>query len=310
MMLAVSLFACVFVAQDGIPERALEFGTIALGDPLGDPLPDMAGGFYLPAWGYNPGSSYDPLPTPASSQIGICFGGSSDMNENALACGPTGTVLTPGTVAGAANWVNETEHYYSFGGGGGSARPDLNIDVDYLRALNSGMTGLKEAGYNGIFYDVECIKQASHMTQSRTTYEDFKTSFEAASAAGLKVILGTSYAAPMTLPDAGTGGCSDAEPDTASIWKQMIRDPNVYAVSPQFYGDGHTATIVFGALGQTQAQLADYGSVEVTAKIMPTLKAWSADYWAGQVAQMKNACDGQLVTSKMCDSGYFLWPGN
>jgi len=96
------------------------------------------------------------------------------------------------------------------------------------------MSVIKSGGYDGVFYDVECIKQASHRTGRATTFADFQASFEAATAAGLKVILGTSYAAPMMQP-VGTGGCPGAEPSTPAIWAQMIRDPNVVHIRRHQY---------------------------------------------------------------------------
>ena len=182
--------------------------------------------FYLPTWGVT--CSGCSAPVCSSPSGAICFAGASQTSGQ-KECNPGGSVLS-GFPSSA------TDRWYSVGGG--NPQPNQYWTTQDLTDLNAFITtkDFKDAGYTGIYYDVEVLYDVS--------YDDFATSFSATKQAGFKVAVGTSYTAPYDCTGQGCGSYPVKWPtETDAIWKSILGNEDVDVFTPQWYSDGSFANI-------------------------------------------------------------------
>ena len=295
MTAAATAIAAATAPSNAVPTDvvlASATGTITNDDsPLGG-VASVLGQFMIRDWGSNP--TYYVLP-PA--EIGICFGGGSNVGANSAAgCnGPADG--GPGFLL--QRTIERTQpggdKYYDWGGGDGVASQWWNVDS--VNELDNYMPKLTGA-YQGIFYDLETFDPTNF--DVNTMYSKLDESFQKAKDLGLKIIVSTSYLSPYA-PPVGPGMAK-----TDALWRMILANPKVDFFSPQFYGAGKTAIITktYGS-SVTFADWTTLISGGGDGKIMPILKAWSADYLANQVQQMTDACGS--IGQAFCSGGYVLW---
>lgn len=258
--------------------------------PPPSPLPpspgaDYQGQFMIPTW-----SEWKFV--GAAGPIGICFGGGSDIAANTAAgCNPGGSLYQK-TVELTAS---DGDKYYDFGGG--DAVEKQWWTEEKVSQLNNYMDMLV-GRYQGIFYDIETFEQNFEVD---SMYASFTASFALAKEKGLKVIASTSYTAPY-LP---SGYPQSYRQLTDALWLKILGNADVDFFSPQFYGDGQTASIT--TTSGSGVSFSSWTAIEGAAgRIMPTLKAWSQEAFQFQVGQMEAKCRDEIGDA-FCLRGYLLW---
>jgi hypothetical protein len=305
----------------------------------------LTGQFVWPAWG-NFGNFPDEGESPSKQMISVCFSGADadfDVNKGE-AWGSVENCLVGG---GAYNQMKEktpnAKYWYAFGGG--NPQPNEWFTNDILNNLPS-MDKIKEAGYSGIFFDIEVIHDTT----------DFTDVFSTVKGAGLEVAVSTSHTAMYnptnnnacndnTLKyyqqkcktdnvgcgseqdntDKDCGSLLDYPAGTNANWSQIIQDTNVDYILPQFYGNGTDAYPV-------ESDGSDFSVEKLIetahdgAKFMPLLKvnisqsggSWS-DNIATSIKTMDDACSSGSYSgiaswgadaAKMCADGYMIYQGN
>ena len=123
--------------------------------------------------------------------------------------------------------------------------------------------------------------------------------------AQLQVMLGTSYTAPYKSVLPGDQGKTDSD----NLFKEIMQDPHVDVLAPQFYGDGTNAHII--PTDQSSIQLMDWGTLSGDKPVQPTLLLASMDTttYSTQKKQFEAACNSTppLVPKKFCESGYWVY---
>lgn len=308
-------FRLVISAAEGLPDAAdARFPKIlALGMRFASFLPvtevtlatgtgtiidqgSALGQFLIKNWGSNP--TYYSLAAPVP--IGVCFGGGSNTGANTAAgCNPPSD--DPAGQGGALYQATKLQTdptgtvYYDFGGGDPQESQWWNVAS--LSALNDYMSKL-QGYYQGIFYDIEVFDPTNFDVDAM--YSAFDQSFQQAKSLGLTVMVSTSYTAPYN----ANGGPGLSLTD--QLWQKILADSNVDFFAPQFYGDGTTASIA-NTYGST-VTFSTWTSTIVgggDGKIVPILKAWSADALDNQIGQVSSACS--TIGQSFCSGGYLLW---
>jgi hypothetical protein len=161
-------------------------------------------GYYLMSW--------KNLPAPEGNwDFGIWFGGESPINaiDNNL---------------NNAYKITSGKKILDLGGGTDTGTWYGKNDFDYI---NSKLSAIKKAGWDGLCFDVEVCIPAVDFTNL------FSDCFAKCKAAGLTVIVTMSHVVPWGCR-AGTGQGMDL----VNAW---IKDPNIDYISPQLYSkDGTT----------------------------------------------------------------------
>ena len=153
---------------------------------------------------------------------------------------------------------------------------------------------LKNAGYNGIFYDIEAFA-------ADATLKVFQQSFKLAKDLGMMVAISTSYSAPWNTAPIGGVQASDA------LWRKLIKDSNVDLILPQFYGDdGEKAIIV--KTWSSEVTLEEYK--DLTTPIAPIFKVNSMGFFENQVDEIQKKCKDSSLPKNFCSTGYYAWPSS
>mmetsp|Transcript_6321 Transcript_6321/g.14560 ORF Transcript_6321/g.14560 Transcript_6321/m.14560 type:complete len:711 (-) Transcript_6321:260-2392(-) len=256
--------------------------------PPPPPVPedDYNGQFLIPDWGQE--WNY----VGPAGPMGICFGGASDIAANEWeGCNPGGSLYQK------TAQYSTSEKYYSFGGG--DAQDNQWWTETKLDELNAYMQQLV-GSYEGIFYDIETFPKNFDVSSMAAA---FAQSFATARAMGLNIIASTSYTAPY-FPE-NKGYPSDYQGRVDELWTLIMANEDVQIFSPQFYGNGKTASI-----SQTFGSSVGFSSWTSTisqpsGKIRPILKAKNDVYFKNQINAMEAKCPS--IGAAFCEGGYILW---
>ncbi len=159
--------------------------------------------------------------------------------------------------------------YISLGGGDSDGRFTASRVNSITTAINDG----KFAGYGGIVYDIE--EGDSGLSSV------FKSSFKAAKASGLKVLVTVSNTAPYGISDAG------------ALMRSFFSDSNIDYLSPQLYESGEETKNDYSTNGGVQ--WTEYGAAK--AAVVPSIV--KADLYPSAQSFLA----GKGVTTK----GYVQW---
>ncbi|GMH80603.1 hypothetical protein TrST_g632 [Triparma strigata] len=166
-------------------------------------------GYY--SWNWSTGSK-----GPSGSTIGVAF---------------TGLINTADAIAGytpGASWccpeLDVEQPMLSLGGGNAAGQ----FTVDALSAIQKDLDLVTAANYTGIVFDVE-----EAIGSSEALISAFQTTFAAAKAKKLSVVITTSHSAPYA---------TDTPSVAVDLVKSWCSDPNVDVISPQLYSSGMEAT--------------------------------------------------------------------
>ena len=194
--------------------------------------------------------------------------------------------------------------WYSIGGGGDNIRNQLG-KAELAAYTSSLLQGFADAGYTGLFYDIETFKVDA-------TYQAFQDSFAIAKAIipALVIAVSTSYSSPYKTFLTGGFVASD------NLWRKIMADPNVDVISPQLYGDGIDAIITRtyqdpakgGPPNPNPVTMSKYAGL--SAKVAPSLKLSNFSRFAPQAQQVQDACDDGRLPPNFCATGYYAWAGN
>ena len=176
---------------------SVQENTPTIPAPKTTPNPTIASAENIGYWDW----TWHDKPASAETTIGLAFSGWTDV---ATALAQSKKVYN--RLVG--------EKYICLGGGGKAGR----FDAPSLQAVTTAINDNQFAAYQGIAYDVE--SGASGLST------EFQTSFAAAKAKGLKVLVTVSHSAPFGIHDAAT------------LMRSFFVDENIDFLSPQLYTTG------------------------------------------------------------------------
>lgn len=173
---------------------------------------------------------------PSGINLGVCFSGYIAISDVLANCVNIKSNL-PG------------KKYLSFGGGNAAGLWTLTA----LTSLTSGINANQLAGWDGIVYDIE--EGDAGLSSA------FASSFAAAKAKGLAVLVTVSHSQPYGITDA------------ASLMTSLFSNANIDYLSPQLYTTGTESGNDYTAVGTTWASYASSKS-----KIIPSIVLGSRDF--------------------------------
>jgi hypothetical protein len=263
--------------------------------PSAADYPMFKGAFYIDV-----GAKGNNMPFQSPQGAGICFQGAASYSDNPY-CNPPDGLIFAGTIPTLARGFKRDADpkWYNIGGGGDTEKSQIGCAGLKTYSLDT-FKEFKTAGYSGIYYDVEvfAVDESTDATQ-----KCFADSFSNAKLAQLQVMLGTSYTAPYKSVLPGDQGKTDSD----NLFKEIMQDPHVDVLAPQFYGDGTNAHII--PTDQSSIQLMDWGTLSGDKPVQPTLLLASMDDYSTQKKQFEAACNSTppLVPKKFCESGYWVY---
>lgn len=161
-------------------------------------------GYY--SWNWGAGSK-----GPSGANAGTAFTGYTDPQKAIQ-------YYTPG-----AAWccpVLKGTKFITLGGGNSAGV----FNADYLSAIGIAADEIKNAGYQGVAFDVEEVDGSSSKL-----IPGFASAFKAMKDAGLKVQVTTSHSAPYA---------TDTPEDAVAFVQAWVKDSNIDYLSPQLYSSG------------------------------------------------------------------------
>jgi hypothetical protein len=306
----------------------------AVDKPMKEYSPALMGQFVFPEYEWT--SSFQNFPAETNSdfkdrlEVAICFSGASSGDWDLKLCLPDGSEYTT-----MKNIAPNATHWYSIGGG--DAKESMWFSDEILDNFdNNYLQQIKNAGYAGVFYDIEVIYSASA--------ERFAQSFATAKNLGLTVNVSTSYTAMYDssknceqnyCPDGSwnmaANKCDSGVPticqsmlkfpdQTLPIWKSIVSNENVDVVLPQFYDNGTDAAVIpSNGANFSVKDLIDLTVANPNTVLMPLLKIQTliAGTWEDNINKsvdtLMNACADHVTNGEsaaaMCNSGFMVYTG-
>ena len=272
----------------------------------------LAGVFQMPLWSacqQTPGV-WGSCPAYSKAPGVVCFGGSSQVTFDGNQICQDFDSGKPGNLASETS--EDGKIWYDIGGANSPASETVWWTQSHVDNLNSAMTNNKfpTDKYIGIFYDLELIHEPNI---------DFNASFQLAKAAGLKVMVSTSYTFPYDDASQAAGYPQSLVP----TFTKILQDPNVDILAPQFYQNGLVPT--GGAQGPCAGDKSgmcgfDAWKINVPAstQVQPIFRTTQGISWSDinadfkkQVAAAEEKCQSDESFCVFTKSGkYWLWSAN
>mmetsp|Transcript_16569 Transcript_16569/g.36654 ORF Transcript_16569/g.36654 Transcript_16569/m.36654 type:complete len:250 (-) Transcript_16569:118-867(-) len=221
-------------------------------------------GYY--SWNWGAGSK-----GPAGANAGCAFTGLIDVDQAISQYSEGASWCCPALVG---------TKYITLGGGNSAGV----FTAAALTAIEGSADKIKQAGYEGVMFDVEEVTGPSS-----TMVPAFAKAFAALKQGGLKVAVTTSHSAPYQC---------DAPEDAVAYVKAWVADGNIDILSPQLYSSGQEAAPEFA---ETNSCVAQGCTWDLYKGAKPALAPSIVN--EGQYAAVKSWAQGKGLETV----GYFKW---